>query len=117
MPELSSLLSLVTLFLVCVFGFLVRARVESVQNYAHSCMEYVRNQNESSVSLAKMAAVEASLSELTDAYDALLASHKKLRSRIGMRANREFKKDHEVPDPATDPAGYKREMRLKLMRK
>jgi len=36
-----------------------------------------------------MAAVEATMTDLTDSYDGLLASHKKLRSRIGMRATRE----------------------------
>lgn len=75
---------------------------------------YVASQNKRSLSLKKMAEVEATLSELTDAYDALLTSHKKLRSRIGMRANRQEKKDNEIPDPTKDPAGYKKAMRLKL---
>jgi len=75
---------------------------------------YIQTQNKRSLSLKKMAEVEATLSELTDAYDALLTSHKKLRSRIGMRANRQDKKENEIPDSKTDPAAYKRAMRLKL---
>lgn len=39
-------------------------------------------------SAAHVAELAAGLTELTDAYDALLRSHKKLRSRIGMRENR-----------------------------
>jgi hypothetical protein len=37
----------------------------------------------------QIAELSAEMSELTDAYGALLKSHKKLRSRITMRENRE----------------------------
>lgn len=78
--------------------------------------EFIKLQNKRSLSLSKLAAIETELTELRDAYDALLTSHKKLRSRIGMRANRAVKgqSDGEIPDPAVDPAGFKRAMRLKL---
>lgn len=87
------------------------------EKYCRSCMEYVSAQNKRSVSLKKLAQVESELTELTDAYDALITSHKKLRSRIGMRNIREQRNgaaDDGIPDPTVDPAGYKRAMRLKL---
>lgn len=87
------------------------------ESYCRSCMEYVLNGNKKAISLKKMADVESSLTELTDAYESLLASHKKLRSRIGMRAVREKRNGADpegIPDPKVDPAGYKRAMRLKL---
>ena len=47
--------------------------------------------------LAQLAKVSAQLTELEDAYHSLLDSHKKLRSRIGMRELRERRKaeDHD----------------------
>lgn len=95
----------VCVFFLAIYSYNTRVRVRNAINR-------MENDNKRSLSLRKMAEVEASLSELTDAYDALLTSHKKLRSRIGMRHHRERK--NEVPDPQQDPAGYKRAMRLKL---
>lgn len=94
--------------------------------YAYRCWDFCRDteefiklQNKRSLSLAKLAEIETTLTELQDAYDALMTSHKKLRSRIGMRANRAAKgnSDGQIPDPAIDPAGYKRAMRLELRSK
>ena len=78
--------------------------------------EFIKLQNKRSLSLSKLAEIETQLTELTDSYDALLTSHKKLRSRIGMRANRAANgsTDGQIPDAQTDPAGFKRAMRLKL---
>lgn len=80
-----------------------------------AAVRFVRYNSSESLSLSKMAKVEASLTELTDSYDALLTSHKKLRSRIGMRKHRgngEAKDDE--PDSRTDPAAWKRWARLQL---
>lgn len=85
-----------------------------LEHKVSNALRYVTEENKRSVSLRKMAEVESSLTDLTDAYDALMASHKKLRSRIGMRELREKRKDDEVPDPKDDPEGFKREMRLRL---
>lgn len=89
--------------------------------YAYRCWDFCRDteefiklQNKRSLSLSKLAEIETQITELTDSYDALLTSHKKLRSRIGMRANRAGNGKSDVPDPREDPAGYKRAMRLKL---
>ena len=76
---------------------------------------FVARNSKRSLSLRKLAEVESTLTELSDAYDALLESHKKLRSRISMRQLREKRKNGtDVPDATTDPDGWKREMRLKL---
>lgn len=88
-------------------------------DYCRGAAEFVATQNKNAVSLRRMAEVEATLTELTDSYDALLESHKKLRARIGMRAVRDKRQvngDGEIPDATKDPAGYKRAMRLKLQR-
>lgn len=57
--------------------------------YARQAVDYVTSQSAADVSLAKLAEIETSITELTDSYSALLTSHKKLRSRIGMREVRE----------------------------
>ena len=78
--------------------------------------EFIKLQNKRSLTLSKLAEIETELTELKDAYDSLLTSHKKLRSRIGMRENRAAKgsSESQIPDSTTDPAGFKRAMRLKL---
>ena len=57
--------------------------------YARASWKYAQNVAQGKLDRAKMAEIDTSLTELTDAYDALLKSHKKLRSRIGMRENRQ----------------------------
>lgn len=91
-------------------------RVAASETAVSKACEYVYRQNKQSMGLKRIAEIEASLTELTDAYEALLASQKKLRARIGMRENRADKTPSEpqIPDSATDPAGYKRAMRLKM---
>lgn len=61
------------------------------------------------------------LSELEDNHEALSASHKRLRSRIGMQELRAKRKngeeeivDDDLPDPVRNPEDWKRQMRMKL---
>lgn len=61
------------------------------------------------------------LTELEDMHAALAASHKRLRSRVGMRELRARKKNGQDGDDETPPdlseneiANWKRQMRLKL---
>lgn len=91
--------------------------------YAYRCWDFCRDteefiklQNKRSLSLSKLTEIETQITELTDSYDALMTSHKKLRARIGMRANRagNGRSESDIPDAREDPAGYKRAMRLKL---
>jgi len=83
-PFLIGFLALVALFACYVTYFVIK-----LANYCKLAVHFVENQNKNAVSLRRMAEVEATLTDLTDSYDALLAQHKKLRSRIGMRKVRE----------------------------
>lgn len=57
-------------------------------SYAVDTQDWVKKHNAKDQNLADIAKLSAELTELSDAYHALLSSHKKLRSRIGMRENR-----------------------------
>jgi len=64
--------------------------------------------------LKRLADIECELTELKDAYDSLLTSHKKLRSRIGMRKNRD---DQAQPDdgmPEPNAPDWKKRARVAL---
>jgi hypothetical protein len=79
----------------------------------------VQKGNAASVSLQKMADVEVALTELTDSYQSLLTSHKKLRSRIGMRDKRERENEPlgangAVPGDETARLAYKERLRERL---
>ena len=85
---------LFSVFAVMVaFASMIIAR--SAATYARAVEKYLSAKEPES----QIAALHAEMTELTDAYDALLKSHKKLRSRITMRENREKGRDN---DPETD---------------
>lgn len=67
----------------------------------------------------KIAKLSSEMTDLKDSMENLLESHAKLRSRIGMRRQRAKPNGSEnaIPDSTTDPAGYKRAMRLELQSK
>jgi len=73
--------------------FVVACLIWLVQlgQYCRSAVQYVEESNAKSVSLRRIADIELTCTELLDSYNALLSSHKKLRSRIGMRELREKK--------------------------
>ena len=85
-----------------------------LSNYCKSAIDFVQLQNKNSVSLRRMAAVESSLTDLTDSYDQLLASHRKLRSRMGMRKLRSDSKEQLEIDPGTMSDANKSELKKKL---
>lgn len=104
-----------TEFLILAGGCALVLLVFGVQ--LRKITNFVAKTNKRSVSLRRIAELEATLTELSDAYAALLDSHKKLRSRISMRQLREKRGNgSDIPDPASDPAGWKRAMRLQLRR-
>lgn len=82
--------------------------------YAAAAVGYVETTNKKSVTLAKLAEIEASLTDLTDSYAALMASHKKLRARIGMRAAREKNSDQADLSTAGLSDGQKSEIKKQL---
>lgn len=107
-------LFLLGVFLCLSVVALISLRQFNLERRVGHALSYLQTQNKASLSLSRLAEIETTLTELTDAYDSLLQSHKKLRNKIGMRHLREDRKSESVPDPRQDPAGYKREMRLKL---
>jgi hypothetical protein len=89
------------------------------RKYAENCLTWVQKGNAASVSLQKMADVEVALTELTDSYQSLLTSHKKLRSRIGMRDKRAREIEAEsangaVPGDEASRLAYKEQLRARL---
>lgn len=86
--QLSTGLS-IFLGLVVVFCIFCAVFMHKMTSYCRDAVEFVQLQNKNSVSLRQIADLTATVTELKDAYDALLTSHKKLRSRIGMRKVRE----------------------------
>lgn len=92
MVQLSSSLSIALaafLGLCMVFAVFCVIYVRRLSNYCNDAVNFVVTQNKNAVTLKRMADVEVALTDLTDSYDSLLSSHKKLRSRIGMRKTRE----------------------------
>lgn len=90
------------------------------EKYCKSCTEFVELSNKRSLSLRRIAEVEATLTELLDSYEALRVSHRKLRSRLTMREHRqEGKKSQDEVDLTSPPvdevarASYKKALRDK----
>ena len=85
--------SLLAIALCLAIASMLIAR--SARSHAANCVEWLQKAAQSHPDKAEIAKLSAELTELTDAYHALLASHKKLRSRIGMRENRKRKLDDQ----------------------
>jgi len=67
-----------------------------------------------SASASRFAKQDAEIAELTDSVASLSTTMKKLAGRQAMRDHRSRKSNgSDIPDPRDDPAGYKREMRLR----
>lgn len=85
--------------------------------YASDACEHCEKNNEASVSLRQMTALQVEMTEITDSVKSLHTSLHKLRSRIGMRdlaKRREGEQIDALPDSKLDPEGWKREMRKRL---
>jgi len=107
-PYLIGFLTLVVILSILCVRFLVK-----LSAYCKDAVEFVQNQNKNAVSLRRMADVEVALTELTDSYESLLVSHKKLRSRIGMRKTREDAKESVLLDPEAEKALRKSALRIR----
>lgn len=106
---LSTILAAAALVLALFCTLLCLVATRNAQNAA----DFVSQGNKRSTTLKQLSEIQAELTDQADAIAALHDSHKKLRSRIGMRHLREQRKD-DLPDSTTDPQGYKREMRKRL---
>ena len=83
--------------------------------YAISAVKFVRTYNKKSVALAKLAELEAELTDQADAISQVNSSLKKLRSRITMRQRREDESNSsDVPDASKDPEAWKQHMRQQI---
>ena len=115
-PELSTIL---LILFALVVGFQA-IQIEGLRTRVKSAVNFVQNQNKNAVSLRRMAEVEATLTDLLDSYQSLLTSHKKLRSRIGMREHREKKNAEssgnvgEAPTDEVEKARYKAQLRADM---
>lgn len=97
------------------YAVLLAARA---RQYANDCAIYVQEGNKRSVSLAKIAKLEAELTELSDSYSELLKSFRKLRARTNMRERRAKDangvESGDVPSDPDQRAAYKRQLRNSL---
>lgn len=110
-------LSTILAGIACLFGLAAWVTSHRAVKYASDACEFCEKNNKASVSLKKMTALEVEMTEITDSVGSLHTSLHKLRSRIGMRdlAKRRKEEDsNELPDPAVDRDGWKREMRKQL---
>lgn len=109
-----SLVGIAALLAIFLAGLCLRQAIIA-RDQAAACAKFVNEQNKRSISLKRMAEVEATLTDLTDSYDSLLKQHKKLRSRIGMRENRQRAASEPVAETADDLSTMrdKRELRLR----
>lgn len=110
---------LISSVLLLAFCVAIYWWVLKLARYCRDAVAFVQNQNKNAVSLRRIAELEAVATELLDSYNALLESHRKLRSRIGMRITRENRKENglesETPPPdEAGRAGYKAKLREKL---
>lgn len=82
---------------------------------ARMTQRWVEVSNKKSVGLKQLTQLRAELAEHEDSINALAKSLTKLRNRKNMRDLRKgVANGTDVPDPATDPDGWKRHMRLQL---
>lgn len=122
--ELSTFLLIFSLFVLALSALALRMLVllrrscldlsERAYASAVEALKTVQTENADSIGLRRLTELETSLTELTDSYEAVRTSLRKLRARITMRENRERPGNDGLPDPRDDPDGYKRAMRLKL---
>lgn len=86
--------------------------------YAANCGVWVEKVGKMRDPTAAVAELSAELTELRDSYSALLTSHKKLRSRIGMRENRAKGSNGvlsgDVPMTDSEKSAYKAALRNDL---
>lgn len=116
--ELSTILALFggfSLMISAILFYIVRAYGQRVSAAIH----YLHTQNKNAVSLRRIAEMETTLTELSDSYDALLKSNRKLGARLRMRANRQNGREEpelpgNVPAEETERAAYKAKLREKL---
>jgi len=99
-----------------VFSYFALKKSRQAAMYAQSMYQYISAENKRSKTLKQLTEHEAELTDHADSIAQLNKTMKSLRSRIGMRQLRDARKENgsDIPDPKTDPAGWKAYMRAKL---
>lgn len=99
---LSTDLSTVLLLLVASAALFVSGftyfRMRASEKWLEQVARWIENDNADALSLRRIAEIESSFTDLRESFDQLLASHKRLRSRISMRELRERRKDGDQDD-------------------
>lgn len=101
--ELSTGFLVLSLLLVA-FALAVFWWIKAVAVRVAAAIEYLHNQNKNAVSLRRIAELEGTMAELSDSYEALLKSVRKLGARARTRANREPEADPVVESGGKAPA-------------
>jgi len=94
-----------------ILALLCWVNARSARLYAANCQVWVEKVAKMRDPTKKVAQLSAEMTELTDSFDALFKSHKKLRARIGMRAAREKKLAADA-EPDLSSETDKRQLRL-----
>jgi len=107
--ELSTGAVALAALIVAIFAF---ARASRAVDYGIALQKWA-NEAADPVGKRQIADLAATVTELSDSYDSLLESHKKLRARIGMRAVREKRTNGQDDDLATtrDKVHLRQELR------
>lgn len=103
--------AVIVAFLAACLAILCWVNARKAANHAAECYSWVEKVGHMRDPTARIAELSTELTELHDAYDALLSSHKKLRSRIGMRENRAKKASDPDPEDLSSVTD-KRQLRL-----
>lgn len=112
LPTILGVIGALSCLVIAVWAWRIAAYARDV---AVRSVDFIQSQNKRAVSLKKLAEIEGELTDLRDAYDSMLTSHKKLRARIGMRENRAKKangvESEAAPDTEAGRAAYKTRLR------
>ena len=121
--SLSTAFALLALFLSLYALISTRLALGRAQKYVNEVHEYAKKAAERPAR-KQMAEIQAELTDLADSYASLIAAHKRLRSRIGMRELREKKKSSHngaergsVPQDPGQKAAYKQQFRTEMREK
>lgn len=116
--DLSTFLVVFAAFLLMCASY-VAYKVRRMANRVAAAVTYLHTQNKNAVSLRRIAELESTLTELSDSYEVLLKSVKKLGARARTRAAREkagngLDLDTSPPADESSRAAYKAKLRENL---
>ena len=104
--ELSTIFMAGAVFFALLLSVYLFARQFRSEKYVRQMATWLADELEAkhadNLSIKKLADIEIQLTELTDSYESLLTSHRKLRARISMRANRQSKSEPKTLDSGSE---------------